>query len=63
MNDISIQRLKMTLRLTKQSPNTLIIITGGVPKNCLWQVALSFLLIRTTLKQDLLLFSNKNANA
>lgn len=33
MNDILIQRLKITLTFAKQSPNALIIVTGGVPKN------------------------------
>ncbi|TNH06020.1 transporter [Testudinibacter sp. TR-2022] len=33
MNDILIQRLEKTLELAKQNPNTLLIVTGGVPKN------------------------------
>lgn len=33
MNKILIQRLKLTLTLAEQSPNSLIIVTGGVPQN------------------------------
>ncbi len=33
MNDILIQRLETTLKLAKAHPKTLIIVTGGVPKN------------------------------
>ncbi len=33
MNEILIQRLKLTLTLAEQSPNSLIIVTGGVPQN------------------------------
>ncbi|MEH8046372.1 ElyC/SanA/YdcF family protein [Gallibacterium anatis] len=33
MNDILIQRLQKTLELAKQNPESLIIVTGGVPKN------------------------------
>ena len=33
MNEILIQRLEKTLELANQNPDTLIIVTGGVPKN------------------------------
>ncbi len=33
MNDILIERLNMTLKIAKEQPNSLIILTGGVPQN------------------------------